>query len=45
MGEEQTMKSLKDKRTKEQTMIFNTLHRKLRIDNTIHTPLFLCFIA
>jgi len=43
----QTMKWLKDKRTKRQTMIYNTLPRKLRIDNEleIHTPLFVCFIA
>ena len=45
MGEGQTMQSLKDKRTKGQTMILNTLHTKLRFDNEIHTPLSLCFIA
>ena len=47
MGEVQTIKWLKDKRTKRQTMIYNTLPRKLRIDNEfeILTPLFVCFKA
>ena len=47
MGEGQTIQWLTDKRTKGQTMIYNTLHRKLRIDNEfqIHIPLFICFIA
>jgi len=33
MAEGQTMKRLKDKRTKGQTVIYNTLHRKLGIYN------------
>jgi len=33
MREGQTIKWLKDKRTKRQTMIYNALPRKLRIDN------------
>ena len=43
----QTIKWLKDKRTKRQTMIYNILPRKLRIDNEfeILKPLFVCFIA
>jgi hypothetical protein len=33
LGEEHTIKRLKDKRTKGQTMVYNTLPRKQRIDN------------
>jgi hypothetical protein len=47
MGEGQTIQWLKDKRTNGQTMTYNTLHRKLMIDNEfeIHTPLYICSIA
>ena len=44
----ETIKWLKDKRQKKrQAVIYNTLPRKLRIDNEveIHTPIFACFIA
>jgi hypothetical protein len=43
----QALKRLKDKRTKGQTVIYKTLHLKLRIYNglEIHTSLFICFIA
>jgi hypothetical protein len=44
MDERKTMQSLKDKKTKGHTLIFITLHRKLRFDNEIHTSLVLCFI-
>ena len=39
------MKRLKDKRTKGQTVLYKTLHRKLRIYNgfEIHTPLLYLF--
>jgi hypothetical protein len=33
MGKEQIIKWLKDKKTKGQTMVYNKLPRKLRIDN------------
>ena len=47
MGEGQTIQWQTDKRKNEQTMTYNTLHIKLRIDNEveIHTALYICFIA
>jgi len=37
----------KIQRTNGQTMTYNTLHRKLKIDNEfeMHTPLYICYIA
>jgi hypothetical protein len=47
MGEGQTIQWQTDKRKNGQTMTYNTLHIKLRIDNEdeIHTALYICFIA
>ena len=39
MAEEQTIQWLKDKRSKRQTMIYNTLHRTLNKDNSKSTEL------
>ena len=47
MGEGQTIQWQTDNRKNEQTMTYNTLHIKLRIDNEveIHSALYICFIA
>jgi hypothetical protein len=47
MGEGQTIQWQTDKRKNGQTMTYNTLHIKLRIDNEVemHMALYICFIA
>jgi len=39
MSEGQTMKRLKDKQTKGQTVIYKTLHRRLRIYNVVSSTI------